>query len=65
MSISTSIAKLKEYKNQTWAIQANDLLKHLNLWRVVDGSEIIPRPSAVPAVSVSTTTPTASNPLDL
>jgi len=64
MSISTSISKLNEHNYRTWAIKAKDLLKHLNVWRVVDSSEIIPRPPAAPAVSGSTNTPTAPNPLD-
>jgi len=64
MSISTSISKLNEHNYRTWAIEAKDLLKHLNVGRVVDGSEIIPRPPAAPAASGSTTTPTAPNPLD-
>jgi len=64
MSISTSISKLNEHNYRTWAIDTEDLLKHLNVWRVVDGSEIIHRPPAAPAASESTTTPTAPNPLD-
>ena len=64
MSISTSISKLNEHNYRTWAIEAKDLLKHLNVWRVVDGSEIIPRPPTAPAASGPTTTPTAPNPLD-
>jgi len=47
-----------------WAIEAKDLLKHLTVWGVVDGSEIIPRPPAAPESSGSTTTPTDPNPLD-
>jgi hypothetical protein len=64
MSISTSISKLNEHNYRTWAIEAKDLLKHLNVWRVVDGSENIPCPPTAPAASGSTTTPTAPNPLD-
>jgi len=64
MSISASISKLNEHNYRMWAIEAKDLLKHLNVWRVVDGSEIIPRPLAAPVASGSTTTPTAPNPLD-
>jgi len=64
MSISTSSSKLNEHNYQTWAMEAKYLLKHLNVWRVVDGSEIIPRPPTAPAASGSTTTPTAPNPLD-
>jgi len=47
-----------------WALEVKDLLKHLNIWQVVDGSEIIPRPPAAPAVAGSTTTSAAPNPLD-
>jgi len=64
MSISTSISKPNEHNYLTWAIEAKDFLKHLNVWRVVDGSEIIPRPPTALAASGSTTTPTAPNPLD-
>jgi len=64
MSISTSISKLNEHNYRMWAIEAKDLLKHHNVWRVVDGSEIIPHPPAAPAASESTTTPTPPNPLN-
>jgi len=64
MSISTSISKLNEHNNCTWVAEAKDLLKHLNVWRVVDGSGIIPRPPAAPAALVSTTARTSPNPLD-
>jgi len=64
MSISTSICKVNEHNYRTWAIEAKDLLKHLDVWRVVDGSEIIPHPPTAPAASGSTTTPTAPNRLD-
>jgi hypothetical protein len=47
-----------------WAIEANELLKHLNVWRVVDGSGIIPRPPTAPAPPGSTTTHTAPDSLD-
>jgi hypothetical protein len=43
-------------------VEAKDFLKHLNVWRVVDSSEIVPQPPA--AVASGSTTPTAPDPLD-
>jgi hypothetical protein len=54
MSTSTSITKLNEHNYRTWAIEAKDLLKHLNVWRVVDGSEIVPQPLIPPEATAST-----------
>jgi len=56
MSISTFISKLNEHNYRTWAVEAKDLLRDLNVWRVVDGSEIIPRPPATLAASRTTVT---------
>jgi len=64
MPILTIMSKLNEHNYRTWAIEAEDLLKHLNVWWVVDSAEIIPRPPAAQAASGSTTTPTAPDPLD-
>ncbi|KAF8241204.1 hypothetical protein K440DRAFT_666543 [Wilcoxina mikolae CBS 423.85] len=55
MSTSTSVTKLNEHNYRTWAIEAKDLLKHLNVWRVVDGSKIVPRPPTPPEATESTT----------
>jgi hypothetical protein len=54
MSISISISKLNEHNYRTWVAETKDLLKHLNVWRVADGSEIRPRPPAAPVALVST-----------
>jgi hypothetical protein len=55
MSTSTSVAQLNEHDYHTWAIEVKDLLKHLNVWRVVDGSKIVPRPPTPPEATGSTT----------
>jgi hypothetical protein len=53
MSILTAISKLNEHNYRKWAIEDKHLLKHFNVWQVVDGSEIIPCPPAAPAASGS------------
>jgi hypothetical protein len=46
-------------------MEAKDLLRDLNVWRVVDGPEINPRPPATLATSRTTVTaPTSAYPLD-
>ncbi|KAF8251986.1 hypothetical protein K440DRAFT_636642 [Wilcoxina mikolae CBS 423.85] len=44
--------------------EAKDLLKHLNVWRIVDGSEIISVPPAVSAASGSSSSTMAPDLLD-
>ncbi|KAF8247907.1 hypothetical protein K440DRAFT_643356 [Wilcoxina mikolae CBS 423.85] len=55
-AISTPISKLTEHNYRTWVVEAKDLLKHLNVWRIVDGSKIIPMPPAALAASRSSST---------
>jgi hypothetical protein len=62
MSVLTSITRLSKHNYRTWAVEAEDLLKHLNVWHVVDGSEIVPQPPA--AAASGTATPTALDHLD-
>jgi len=64
MSICTTISKLNEHNYQSWAIEAKDSLRHLNVWHVVASWEIIPHPPAALAASGSTTTHTAPDLLD-
>jgi len=61
-AVSTPVSKLTEHNYRTWVVEAKDLLKHLNVWRIVDGSEIIPAPPAALAASGSSST--APDPLD-
>ncbi|KAF8248266.1 hypothetical protein K440DRAFT_642729 [Wilcoxina mikolae CBS 423.85] len=53
---------LTEHNYRTWVVEAKDLLKHLNVWRRVDSSEIIPLPLDAPATSGSSST--VPDPLD-
>jgi hypothetical protein len=45
--------KPDEHNYHTWAIEAKDLLKHLNLCQVVDGCAIGPRPPTPPDATES------------
>ncbi|KAF8243655.1 hypothetical protein K440DRAFT_636916 [Wilcoxina mikolae CBS 423.85] len=63
-AVSTPILKLTEYNYRTWVIEAKDLLKHFNVWRIVDISEIVPVPPAAPAASGSSSSMMAPDPLD-
>ncbi|KAF8241755.1 hypothetical protein K440DRAFT_641239 [Wilcoxina mikolae CBS 423.85] len=63
-AVSTPILKLTEHNYRTWVVEAKDLLKHLNVWQIVDGSEIIPVPPAAPAASGSSWSTAAPDPLD-
>jgi len=56
MSVLTSITRLSKHNYRTWVVEAEDLLKHLNVWRVVDGSEIVPQPPAAAASGTATLT---------
>jgi len=63
-AVSTPISKLTEHNSRTWVVEAKDLLKHLNVWCIVDGSEIIPGPPAAPAASGSSSPTMAPDPLN-
>ncbi|KAF8248543.1 hypothetical protein K440DRAFT_642236 [Wilcoxina mikolae CBS 423.85] len=52
-AVSTPISKLTEHNYRTWVIEPKEFLNYLNVWRIVDGSEIIPAPPAVPTASGS------------
>ncbi|KAF8533639.1 hypothetical protein BDD12DRAFT_898355 [Trichophaea hybrida] len=54
MSPTTSVRNLNEPNYRTWAIEAKDLLKHLNVWRVVDGSGIVTQPPTPLETTAST-----------
>jgi hypothetical protein len=63
-AVPIPISKLTEHNYRTWVVEAKDLLKHLNVWRIVDGSEIIPGPPAAPVASGSSSPTTAPDPLN-
>ncbi|KAF8244891.1 hypothetical protein K440DRAFT_646762 [Wilcoxina mikolae CBS 423.85] len=63
-AVLTLMSKLTEHNYHTWVVEAKDLLKYLNVWRIVDGPEIVPVPPVALAASGSSSSTTAPDPLD-